>query len=92
MTIIALLIAGIFLGRLLRPVKILRHLDKSTTLTVWILIFVFGLTLGANPSISEDIGRFGLKAAAIALSGVAGSVAAVWLYSRKANKSSNDER
>lgn len=92
MTIIALLIASICLGRLLRPVKALHHLDKSATLTVWILIFVFGLTLGANPTITEDIGRFGLKATAIALSGVAGSVASVWLYSRMTNKRSNNER
>lgn len=92
MTIIALLIAGICLGRLLRPVRVLRHLDKTATITVWILIFVFGLTLGANPTIVDEIGDFGLKATAIAASGVAGSVAAVWGYLRLTNKRNSNER
>lgn len=78
MLILLLLVISICAGLLLRRVKVLRHLETTATWTVWLLIFVFGISLGSNEAIVSDFARFGYTAAAVALAGVAGSVLAAW--------------
>lgn len=63
----------------LRKYRIVRYLGKTATLTVWLLIFVFGISLGSNKEIVGDFGRMGITAVVVALMGVAGSVIAAWL-------------
>ena len=63
---------------MLRTRRIVRHLGKTATLTVWLLIFVFGISLGSNKEIVSDFGRLGITSVIAALMGVAGSVLAAW--------------
>lgn len=63
---------------MLRNYRIVRHLGKTSTLTVWLLIFVFGISLGSNKEIVSDFGHLGITAVIVALMGVAGSVLAAW--------------
>lgn len=76
MTIILILLISIAVGVMLRKVRMLHHLGKTATWTVWMLIFVFGVSLGSNKEIVSDFGRMGVTALFVALMGVAGSVLA----------------
>lgn len=78
MFVLVLLIVSVCAGLLLKNLSILKCLERTSTWTVWLLIFVFGISLGSNESIVSDFGRFGLSALLIALAGVAGSVLSAW--------------
>lgn len=81
MIIIFLLAISLCIGVMLRRFSIVRHIGQTATWTVWLLIFVFGISLGSNDSIVSDFAGFGLSALIIALAGVGGSVLSVWLIS-----------
>lgn len=85
--ILILLAISAIVGYLLRNIKQLRPvINKSTTITVLALLFVFGMNIGSNKDIISNLHHDGLKAAVIALFGVAGSVGAASLYSSFLNK------
>lgn len=85
--ILLLLALGVGAGFGLRRVKAVRRVEQTTRLTLCLLLFLFGLTLGADRTLLAQLGRFGSEAAVIALSGACGSVAAgsllQWLLRRK---------
>ena len=74
MIVLLALLTSILLGITLRKYRIVRHLGKTATLTVWLLIFVFGISLGSNKEIVSDFGRMGVTAVIVALMGVSGYV------------------
>lgn len=78
MIILLILLISVSIGMMLRTCRIVRHLGKTATLTVWLLIFVFGISLGSNKEIVSDFGRLGITSVIVALTGVAGSVLAAW--------------
>lgn len=82
MFILFLLVMSVCAGVLLRSVKALSCIDRTASWTVWLLIFVFGISLGSNEAIVSDFGRFGLTALIVALAGVAGSVLTVKLFTK----------
>lgn len=81
-TVIFITLAGIIAGYLLRSVKQLRHVDRSITLTIWVMLFILGITVGENPYIVENIGRFGGQALLISLAAIFGSVVMAWTIHR----------
>ena len=88
--IVLLLFAGIGAGYLLRNWSFVARLERGVSLTVWALLFVFGVTIGSN---RELIVNFGRQAAVIACLGVAGSFAAVFVVRRYFfRKGGSDER
>lgn len=89
MIVLLLLIISIFIGVTLRKYQIVSHLGKTATLTVWLLIFVFGISLGSNKEIVSDSGRMGITAVIVALMGVIGSVFAAWVLKSAIDKSRN---
>lgn len=78
MFILLLLFLSILAGMLLQKFSVLRWLGQTSVWTVWLLIFVFGISLGSNDAVVNNFGHFGLTALIIALAGVAGSVLAAW--------------
>jgi hypothetical protein len=75
--VLLLLIASAGAGYLLRRNSGLRKtLSRTTPVTIFILLFMFGMSIGSNESILSNIHKDGLKAGAIALLGVAGSIVA----------------
>ena len=75
--VLILLIASAGVGYMLRRNSGLRTaLSHTTPVTIFILLFMFGMSIGSNESILSNIHKDGVKAGAIALLGVAGSVAA----------------
>lgn len=89
MIILLVLLTSILIGITLRKYRMVRHLGKTATLTVWLLIFVFGISLGSNKEIVSDFGRMGITAVFVALMGVAGSVLASWALKSVIDKNNN---
>lgn len=87
MLVLLLLMVSVGAGVLLRNVKALRHVGRTATWTVWLLIFVFGISLGSNDAIVNELAAFGFKALIVALAGVSGSVLAAWAIEHYVNKS-----
>lgn len=86
--VLGFLVTGILSGYLLRRVSVLQELEKTITLTVWAMLFVFGLSIGLNRELIAHLGQFGGQAAVLALAGVAGSllasyVAFRWIFRQK---------
>jgi len=78
MLVLFLLIVSICIGIMLRRFRVLRNIERTATWTVWMLILVFGISLGSNDEIVNDFARFGLIALIVAMAGVFGSVLAAW--------------
>ena len=75
--ILILLTISAFAGYMLRGNHSLRSVLKhSTPATILLLLFIFGMSIGSNESILSNIHEDGLKAAVIAILGIAGSIAA----------------
>ena len=47
--------------------------------TFHLLLFIFGITIGANQSLLNNIGEFGIQAAILAICGVLGSLVASFI-------------
>lgn len=71
--------AGIVLGYFLRGKSLLIKInDKLTMWAIYLLLFVLGTTIGANEIIMNNLPTLGLKALAITIGGVLGSIALAW--------------
>ena len=69
---------GIGLGYLVRSVAWLKYLPKSITYTIWLLLFFFGLQVGENDLVVNNLDTLGVKALVIAVAGSLGSCVAAW--------------
>jgi uncharacterized membrane protein YbjE (DUF340 family) len=78
--VLASLSAGIAAGFLLRRRgPLLRALDRGTMLAVYVLLFVLGLSVGANREVVTHLHELGTQAFVISILSVAGSLACVYL-------------
>lgn len=84
--ILIVLIIGIVLGYALRRLPHIHSVDTSARYTICALLFVFGLSLGANASLMRNIGFYGLEAVVVALLGMAGSFGAARLFNHLMRK------
>ena len=69
---------GVGLGFLLRSAAWLKYLSKSITYTIWLLLFFFGLQVGSNDLVVNNLNTLGVKALIIAAAGSLGSCVAAW--------------
>ena len=73
--ILVIMFAGIVLGFILRKKKSLITLfDKLTNLSIYLLLFLLGLSIGSNELIITQFDQIGINAILLALSGISGSV------------------
>ena len=70
------MLAGVLIGHFLRNGKRVEKIEKSTSITIFVLLFVLGLSVGSNNAIIGNLGRFGWQAAVIAMLGMGGSIIA----------------
>ena len=61
-TIISIMFIGIGIGYLMRNVQMLQKVEKSASLTILLLLFVLGVSIGSNRLIVDNLGRFGWQA------------------------------
>ena len=73
-TIISIMFVGIGIGYVLRNLQFLQKIEKSTSLTIFLLLFVLGISIGSN-----SLGRFGWQAAILATLSILGSMLASFL-------------
>ena len=77
-TIISIMFVGIGIGYVLRNLQFLQKIEKSTSLTIFLLLFVLGISIGSN-SLIINLGRFGWQAAILATLSILGSMLASFL-------------
>ena len=80
--VLGLLCVGIAAGYLLRHAPICGGLERSISYTIFVMLFVFGISIGANRALLRDLGEFGAQAALLAVCGVAGSLLASYIAYR----------
>ncbi len=81
MLIVVLLMSlGMTLGFLVRKKSdVLAKLDRWITYTIYLLLFLLGLTVGKNDMVVHNIHNIGINALIITLAAIAGSVFVCWL-------------
>lgn len=75
-SIVMTMLAGVLIGHFLRNGKRVEKIEKSTSITIFVLLFVLGLSVGSNNVIIDNLGSFGWQAAVIAMLGMGGSIIA----------------
>lgn len=75
-TIIGFMLTGITLGYLFRNIAWLQKTEKSISLTIILLLFLLGTSVGSNQLIVNNLATFGGQAAILALSATCGSILA----------------
>lgn len=75
MTIILILLSGIGCGYLLRNKKtLIRYTDKMLTYSIYLLLFLLGISVGNNQTIITNFAEIGFKAILLSTSGVLGTI------------------
>lgn len=69
---------GIAVGYFLRKIEFLQKIGKPVSYTILVLLFLLGISVGANESIVNNLATLGGQAFLIAFAGTAGSVLAAW--------------
>ena len=75
-TVIGIMFGGIAVGYLLRKVELLQKIGKPISYTILLLLFLLGISVGANDAIVNNLTTLGGQAFLIALAGTTGSVLA----------------
>lgn len=84
MTFIFLALAtGTLLGYLLRRHSRIHDLGSHVTiLSIYVLLFLLGLSVGADEAIARSLYQLGLEALVLSLAGLSGSVLMAWALGR----------
>ena len=77
--VIGIMLAGIATGYLFRKVNLLQNIGKLIFFSVILLLFLLGLSVGANDTIVNNLSTLGFQAFLIAFAATLGSVLAAWL-------------
>ena len=77
-TVIGIMFCGIAVGYFFRKVEWLQKIGKPISYTILLLLFLLGISVGANESIVNNLTTLGGQALLIASAGTLGSVLAAW--------------
>ena len=73
-SIILTVLAGVLLGYVLRTCDFLKKVIQNISVTICMMLFVLGLSVGYNPLIVKNLGSFGGQALLLSVAGITGSV------------------
>ena len=76
--VITLLFAGVLVGYLLREGETSRRIGRPITWTIYLLLFLLGLSAGANETVRGNLAALGGEALLIAVAATLGSALAAW--------------
>ncbi|MFN3557499.1 MAG: LysO family transporter [Bacteroidales bacterium] len=80
LTIVLIMLAGMLVGYFLRGQKKTLHFNgRLTIITIWLLLFFLGLSIGNNDHIMQKLPELGVAALWVSVAGVTGSVLSAWL-------------
>ena len=85
-TVIGIMFAGIAAGYLLRKIELLQKIGKPISYTILLLLFLLGISVGANKDIVDNLATLGGQAFLLALAGTVGSVLAGVADERKSDR------
>lgn len=95
-TVITIMFVGIAVGYLCRHLQLLQKTGRLITITIVLLLFLLGISVGANRELINNLGTLGIQALLIALAGTLGSVLAAWivyrLFFKNQQREERDER
>lgn len=74
LSVILMLLAGVLVGFLCKKFKYIGLVGKLVSLTVFVMLFVLGVSIGANEDVVGNLGEVGLTAFVLAIAGIGGSV------------------
>lgn len=78
-TVVAIMTLGIVVGYFIRNRNLLVKInDKFIMWAIYLLLFILGLSIGANEIIMKNLPTLGLKALVITLGGILGSISLAW--------------
>jgi len=72
--IIAIMLCGVALGYLFRDAKFTRQTEHTLSVTIILLLFVLGLSVGSNETIISNLYTYSSQAAVLAVFGLGGSI------------------
>lgn len=75
--VISLMVCGIVIGYLFRE-RNLKVVQKLINYAIFLLLFLLGITVGANGEVMDNLDTIGAEAVIITLAAVAGSVLCAW--------------
>lgn len=78
-TVLGIMISGILAGYFLRRRTFVQHVGRLISVTIIVLLFLLGVTVGANKVIMDNLSELGIQAFALSAAGVLGSVVCAWL-------------
>lgn len=82
---IGFMVLGCIFGFLLRK-KELKNIGKIISILIWLLLFLLGLEVGANPQIISGLTNLGFEALIITCAAVLGSAIAALLLWKLINR------
>lgn len=92
-TVISIMFGGVAVGYLFRKITWLQFVGKPITVSIILLLFLLGVSVGSNKEIVDNLATLGLQALLIAFAGTIGSVLAGWaVYHFFFKEKRNDER
>ena len=77
--IIAIMLFGVALGYIFRNARFTQKTEKTISLTIILLLFILGLSIGSNETIVENLSVYGSQAAILAVFGLGGSIVTSWM-------------
>ena len=88
LVVVAIMTVGIAFGYFLRHKTMLIKINNKLIIwAIYLLLFVLGVSIGTNETIMKSLPTLGLKALAITLGGVVGSILLAWFTYTKFFKS-----
>jgi len=80
LTVVAIMSAGIILGYFIRTKTLLIKINEKLIMwAIYLLLFVLGITIGTSDTIMKSLPTLGLKAFAITIGGIMGSISLAWV-------------
>lgn len=79
-SIIFVALLGVVVGYLLRHIHSLQKIHTTITLTICFMLFVLGLSVGANAEIVHHLWEYGWQALLITVASMLGSVLAAYIF------------
>lgn len=81
--VLVVMLSGILIGFAVnRFPKVIQINDKLISLTIYLLLFLLGISVGLNETIIQNLDKVGLQAVIITLGAISGSVFTLWLLYR----------
>lgn len=65
-TVIGFMLTGITVGYLFRNIAFLQKTEKTISITIFLLLFLLGISVGSNELIINNLAAFGWQAAILA--------------------------